>query len=86
MEMKIELRKVPCGETFTVFGEEYVVLDHIDGGVLSIRKAIWKKASFDTGCKNNFAEASIQKVLGEYAGLLKERGANDDAFRRSPST
>ena len=29
----IELRKVPCGETFTVFGEEYVVLDHVDGGV-----------------------------------------------------
>lgn len=25
----IELRKVPCGETFTAFGEEYVVLDHM---------------------------------------------------------
>ena len=81
MKNTIELRKVPCGETFTVFGEEFVVLDHIDGGVLSIRKAIWKKALFDTSGKNNFAEASIQKVLGEYAGLLKERGANDDAFR-----
>ena len=43
----IELRKVPCGETFTAFGEEYVVLDHVDGGVLSIRKGVWKRAPFD---------------------------------------
>ena len=43
----IELRKVPCGESFTVFGEEYVALDRVDGGTLAIRKEIWKKAVFD---------------------------------------
>lgn len=59
----IELRKVPCGETFTVFGEEYVVLDHVDGGVLSIRKEIWKKAVFDRSGNNNLSEADILRSL-----------------------
>ena len=71
----IELRKVPCGETFTVFGEEYVVLDHVDGGVLSIRKEIWKKAVFDRSGNNNLSEADILQVLSEYGELLKSRGA-----------
>lgn len=81
MENKIELRKIPCGETFTAFGEEFVVLDHVDGGVLSLGVANWKDAPFDTGVKNNLNEASILKVLGEYVRLMKGRGATDDAFR-----
>lgn len=71
----IELRKVPCGETFTVFGEEFVVLDHVDGGVLSIRKGIWKKAVFDRSGNSNLSEADIRQVLSEYGELLKARGA-----------
>lgn len=72
---RIELRKVPCGETFTVFNEEYVVLDHVDGGVLSIRKEIWKKAVFDRSGNSNLSEADILQVLSEYGELLKTRGA-----------
>lgn len=79
-EKKIELRKVPCGETFTAFGEEFVVLDHVDGGVLSLRKSIWKDAPFDTDANNNLSEASMLHTLGEYVRLLKSNGANDDAF------
>lgn len=71
----IELRKVPCGETFTAFGEEYVVLDHVDGGVLSIRKEIWKKAVFDRSGNSDLSEADILQVLSEYGELLKSRGA-----------
>ena len=71
----IELRKVPCDETFTVFGEEFVVLDHVDGGVLSIRKGIWKKAVFDRSGNSNLSEADIRQVLSEYGELLKARGA-----------
>ena len=73
----IELRKVPCGEIFTVFGEEYVVLDHVDGGVLSIRKDIWKKASFDRNGNNNLAQADMRDSLAEYTELLKSRGMKD---------
>ena len=73
----IELRKVPCGETFTVFGEEYVVLDHVDGGVLSIRKDIWKKAAFDRNGNNNLAQADMRDSLAEYTELLKSRGMKD---------
>lgn len=77
---KIELRKVPCGETFIAFGEEFVVLDHVDGGVLSLRKSIWKKAQFDGNGNSNLAEASIRKVLGDYVDHLKCAGATDDAI------
>lgn len=73
----IELRKVPCGETFTAFGEEYVVLDHVDGGVLSIRKGIWKKAAFDREGNSNLAQADIRDTLAEYTELLKAKGAKD---------
>ena len=61
----IELRKVPCGEIFTVFGEEYVVLDHVDGGVLSIRKEIWKKAVFDQNGNSNLTQADMRGTLAE---------------------
>ena len=74
----IELRKVPCGEIFTVFGEEYVVLDHVDGGVLSIRKEIWKNAVFDRFRNNNLAQADMRGHLVEYTELLKSRGMKDD--------
>ena len=77
---KIELRKVPCGETFTAFGDEFVVLDHIDGGVLSIRKDIWKSAPFDKDANNNLREASITVELAGYMALLRQNGATDDAF------
>lgn len=78
---KIELRKVPCGETFTAFGEEFVVLDHVDGGVLSLRKSIWKDAPFDTDAKNDLSGASILRLLNsEYKGLLVKNGATDGDF------
>ena len=40
----MELRRVPYGTTFTVFGDEFVALDYINGKVLAIRKEIWKNA------------------------------------------
>ena len=76
----IELRKVPCGETFTAFGEEFVVLDHVDGGVLSIRKEIWKKAVFDRSGNSNLAQADMRDTLAEYTELLKSRGMKDGDY------
>lgn len=73
----IELRKVPCGEIFTVFGEEYVVLDHVDGGVLSIRKEIWKNAVFDRMGNSRLSEANILEDLDDYLDLLKSNGMKD---------
>lgn len=78
MAKKIELKKIPCGEAFKAFGEVFTVLDHVDGGVLAIRKDYWKNAPFDTGSKNNLSEASIRNVLGEYVVMLKNNGAKDD--------
>ena len=45
---QIQVRKVPYGETFSVFGDKFVALDYINGKVLAIRKEIWKNAPFDT--------------------------------------
>lgn len=73
----IELRKVPCGEIFTVFGEEYVVLEHVDGGVLSIRKEIWKNAVFDRMGNSRLSEANILEDLDDYLNLLKSNGMKD---------
>lgn len=74
---KIELRKVPCGEIFTVFGEEYVVLDRVDGGTLAIRKDIWKKAPFDRNGNSNLAQADMRETLTEYTEFLKSKGMKD---------
>lgn len=73
----IELRKVPCGESFTVFGEEYVALDRVDGGTLAIRKEIWKKAVFDRNDNSNLTQADMRDTLAEYTELLKSRGMKD---------
>ena len=73
----IELRKVPCGESFTVFGEEYVALDRVDGGTLAIRKEIWKKAVFDRNGNSNLTQADMRDTLAEYTELLKSRGMKD---------
>ena len=37
---QIQVRKVPYGETFSVFGDKFVALDYINGNVLAIRKEI----------------------------------------------
>ena len=74
---RIELRKVPCGESFTVFGEEYVALDRVDGGTLAIRKEIWKKAVFDRNDNSNLTQADMRDTLAEYTELLKSRGMKD---------
>lgn len=73
----IELRRVPCGEIFTAFGEEYVVLDHVDGGVLSLRKEIWKNAVFDRMGNSRLSEANILEDLDDYLDLLKSNGMKD---------
>lgn len=74
----IELRKVPCGEIFTVFGEEYVVLDHVDGGVLSLRKEIWKNTVFDRMGNSRLSEANIMEDLDDYLDLLRSNGMKDE--------
>lgn len=79
-EKKIELRKVPCGETFTAFRDAFVVLEQVDGGVLSICKRIWKRAPFDNYTNNNLKGASILHTIKEYVQLLKSNGAHDGAF------
>lgn len=78
MKKTITLNKVPRGEVFTAFDEDFVVLDHVDGGVFCIRKDIWKNAVFDTNACNKLSEASILNSLEEYTALLDERGAKDD--------
>ena len=44
----MELRRVPYGTTFTAFGDQFVALDYIGGGVLAIRKETWKNVAFDS--------------------------------------
>lgn len=78
MKRTIMLNKIPRGEVFTVFGEDFVVLDHIDAGVFCIRKDIWKVAPFDRMGNNNLSEADIIEDLDNYLQLLKSNGAKDD--------
>jgi len=75
---KIELRKIPCGNAFEVFGEKFVVLDHSADGVLSIRNDNWKDAPFDRDAKNDLREASVLGVLKDYEWILRSNGADDD--------
>ena len=77
---QIQVRKVPYGETFSVFGDKFVALDYINGKVLAIRKEIWKTAPFDTGGINDLRTASITGHLVEYFLDLCKQGASDDTI------
>ena len=77
---QIQVRKVPYGETFSVFGDKFVALDCINGNVLAIRKEIWKNAPFDTGGVNDLRTASITGHLVEYFLDLCKQGASDDTI------
>ena len=71
----MKLRSVPYGTTFTAFGEKFVALDYIGGGVLAIRKETWKNAAFDSNGVNDLRSASIGRDLEAYLNTLKENGA-----------
>ena len=71
----MKLRSVPYGTTFTAFGENFVALDYIGGGVLAIRKETWKNAAFDSNGVNDLRSASIGRDLEAYLNTLKENGA-----------
>lgn len=75
---QIQVRKVPYGETFSVFGDKFVALDYINGKVLAIRKEIWKNAPFDTGGVNDLRTASITGHLVQYFEDLCKNGASED--------
>lgn len=73
---KMELRRVPYGMTFRAFGDEFVALDYIDGGVLAIRRDIWKNAAFDDNGVNDLRGASITDGLAEYLRKMLDGGAD----------
>ena len=71
----MELRRVPYGTTFTAFGDQFVALDYIGGGVLAIRKETWKNVAFDSNGVNDLRSASIGQALEDYLNTLKDGGA-----------
>ena len=73
---KMELRRVPYGTAFQAFGDKFVALDYIDGGVLAIRRDIWKNAAFDDNGVNDLRGASITDGLAEYLRKLMDGGAD----------
>ena len=73
---KMELRRVPYGMAFQAFGDEFVALDYINGGVLAIRRDIWKNAAFDDNGVNDLRGASITDGLAEYLRKLMDGGAD----------
>lgn len=73
---KMELRRVPYGMAFQAFGDEFVALDYIDGGVLAIRRDIWKNAAFDDNGVNDLRGASITDGLAEYLRKMLDGGAD----------
>lgn len=73
---KMELRRVPYGTAFQAFGDKFVALDYIDGGVLAIRRDIWKNAAFDDNGVNDLRGASITDGLAEYLRKMLDGGAD----------
>lgn len=71
----LELRRVPYGTTFTVFGDEFVALDYFSGGVLAIRRDVWKDAPFDRKGTNDLRTATINGTLGDYEDMIGAYGA-----------
>ena len=77
----MELRTRPFyGTTFTAFGDQFVALDYIGGGVLAIRRDIWKDAPFDREGVNDLRKATINGTLADYEDMICEAGG-----RREPA-
>ena len=76
----MELRRVPYGTTFTVFGDEFVALDYINGGVLAIRRDIWKDAPFDREGVNDLRKATINGTLADYEDVLTATAVQEGYF------
>lgn len=70
----MELRRVPYGTVFQAFGDEFVALDYIDGGVLAISRNIWENAAFDDNGVNDLRAASITDNLAAYLHELAYGG------------
>lgn len=73
----LELKCVPYGTTFQIFGDEFVPLDYMDGGVLSIRRTAWRRDAFDYLCINDLRFASINQCLANYEKKLRDAGAGE---------
>ncbi len=77
---QIQVRKVPYGETFSVFGDKFVALDYINGNVLAIRKEIWRPPPIliPRGV-NDLGRPALTGHLVDISRLCKQ-GASDDTI------
>lgn len=66
----IQLKNVPCGTTVQIIGDRFVVLDSTGGGILTLRRDIWKEAVLDEEIGNDLHIAGISEVLAEYRAVI----------------
>lgn len=69
-----KLGDAPIGLQIALYRDKFIVLDHLEQGVLVIRAHNWRKSVFD-GHTNNLRDACIRTALDEYWQILRSGGA-----------
>lgn len=69
-----KLGDAPIGQQIALYRDKFIVLDHLEQGVLVIRAHNWRKSVFD-GHTNNLRDACIRTALDEYWQILRAAGA-----------
>ena len=57
------MNNIKIGETKTIAGEEFIILDILENGVLCLSKAFAYKSTMFDNNSNNYANSSIRKTL-----------------------
>lgn len=71
-----KLATVAAGETCMIGSHEMIVLEHIDGNTLLLRKDALEKMRF--GENNNYDESAVDRVCNEFAGEIAEIVGEDN--------
>lgn len=86
MTNKIKLENVPVGKSIEVFGKKFIVLDHVDEGVLVLSESIETRMRFRDECEarvapNDVRDSDICQYLnGEYLDSLMNSTEDADAI------
>ena len=75
-EKNVKLATVAAGETCMIGSHEMIVLEHIDGNTLLLRKDALEKMRF--GENNNYDGSAVDRVCNEFAGEVAEIVGEDN--------
>ncbi len=76
---QVTLKSIPEGTTFQAFGDWFIKLECVDGGILSLRRDIWERGIPDGDDRNDAHTDGVSRSLKRYSEFLADAGMPEDA-------